>query len=387
MTSVAEAVEAKERDPHASDSSLRYMPGLDVARALAIVLVLCYHSLANFISLDAAAPDRATRFLLFLTAVGSHGVHLFFVLSGFLITGILLDSCEKPGYYRTFYLRRALRIIPASLLVLFGLKAAHWISWRFLWAAALNCANLPRLFGTVTEFGVMWSLSVEEQFYLLWPAVVRRAGRHALAAICVALILLTPMLRLALQYGPQSLRDISFKTWVVCDFFAAGALIAIAARSAAWMRYLPQTRALCLLCGAALVLLYSCFAMPATGFASKLSLALQLEPWLLLCSGIVIFAFLKPSIAEHPMAAPALFLAKVSYGLYLVHPIVFRLVERYWILPAENGLQAWSLFFSRFVVESVLAVGVAAISRFTFEEFFLRLKPRPVSAAAVAAIY
>lgn len=112
---------------------LRYrghIAGLDVLRGVAISLVMVYHGI------DARAPWQEfvgfQRWVYYLTQWGSTGVHLFFILSGFLITGIIIDSPQRPGFYKRFYFNRTVRIIPAYLLILALLKITHHIGWRYI---------------------------------------------------------------------------------------------------------------------------------------------------------------------------------------------------------------------------------------------------------------
>src|ERR1019366_2649455 len=121
---------------------------------------------------------------------------LFFVLSGFLITGILLASKGQPGYFRSFYIRRALRIIPLYYTVLFVLVAAYgYANYAAYWNFALGLsANLSNLIGArIPEGGgPMWSLAVEEQFYLFWPVVVLLLSRRWLYVTAIAIVAFEP---------------------------------------------------------------------------------------------------------------------------------------------------------------------------------------------------
>jgi peptidoglycan/LPS O-acetylase OafA/YrhL len=130
-------------------------------------------------------------------------VYLFFVLSGFLITGILLDSKPKPQYYRRFYIRRALRILPVFyllLLLLILMPRTGWlehrdVGWPFIGLSFFYLANVTNLFGVPAQYAALWSLAVEEHFYLVWPTVVCALSRRA-AAWCAAVIFIAcPMLR------------------------------------------------------------------------------------------------------------------------------------------------------------------------------------------------
>lgn len=357
-------------------SSSRYMPGLDLARGIAILMVLLDH---GFAADQTPYLAHSSRFLLgfeYIARLGHMGVHLFFILSGFLITGILLDSRAQPDYFRNFYTRRVLRIAPAYLLMLVVLLATHSITARYLAVCLLCLANMPSLLGATSEYPALWSLSVEEQFYLIWPLVIRKLSLRSLAILCTALILLTPALRFVLLYGPAFVHDIRFKTWAVADFFAAGALLAIAARLPHLHPLLHKSIAPLLLAGALLFALQHLAPQPTRLTLSNLNQATYLEPWLLGFSGFVLLAFLRPGIAASVACRPLIFLAKISYGLYLCHPFLFTLINRHWTLDSHSTKTLFAQLLLRFLVEATLAIAIAALSRYTFEEFFLRLKPK-----------
>lgn len=132
------------------------MPELDTIRGLAILGVLLYHglywnvNLSNFPSLE--------RIILTGMWAGRMGVDLFFVLSGFLITGILLDSRNRQDYYRRFYARRALRILPAYLLILAILAVTKYTPLSFVLLSLIYLSNLTPLFGIPIAYPVLWSL-------------------------------------------------------------------------------------------------------------------------------------------------------------------------------------------------------------------------------------
>jgi peptidoglycan/LPS O-acetylase OafA/YrhL len=120
----------------------RTMPELDTVRGIAILLVVFFHGFSKVSSVGLSGPPRL---FVLATRTGWVGVNLFFVLSGFLITGILLDSRERPRYYRNFYLRRALRILPAYYLLLLVLLIVprlgmhRRISWGFIGGVLFTC--------------------------------------------------------------------------------------------------------------------------------------------------------------------------------------------------------------------------------------------------------
>ncbi len=351
------------------------MPGLDLARGLAILMVLLDHGFAAD-----QAPYQATtsRFVLgfeYVARLGHMGVHLFFILSGFLITGILLDSRSQPDYFRNFYVRRVLRIAPAYLLMVAVLFFTHSITARYLAVCLLCLCNMPSLLGASSEYSALWSLSVEEQFYFVWPLIIRKLSRRSFTLLCTALVLLTPVLRFVLLYGPPLLQDIRFKTWAVADFFAAGALLAIAARLPHLRPRMRQAIAPLLLLGAALFLLQHLLPHPSTRTLINLAHATYLEPWLFGFSGFVLLAFLHPGIAAPIAYRPLVFLAKISYGLYLCHPFLFTLINAHWPIATSTSASTFPQLLLRFFAEAALSIAVATLSRYTFEQYFLNRKP------------
>jgi peptidoglycan/LPS O-acetylase OafA/YrhL len=357
------------------------MPGLDVVRGVAIVAVLVDHGLSvnpyNYL----AYHSNFMMGLLRAFQLGRMGVHLFFILSGFLITGILLNTREDADYYKNFYLRRVLRILPAYLLMLAVMIATHSISWRYLAVCLLYLCNMNALLGASPEYGPFWSLSVEEQFYLVWPFAVRKLSLRYLTVLAVGLVLLTPVLRFLLVWiashpGLSFLQDVSNKPWALGDFFAAGALLCVASRTPAFRAFQQRLVWPLLIGGAILVSSYLLLPAPTSPVVLHLMRAIELEPWIVLFSGVVLFGFLYPKIAQQLWAKPLVFLGKISYGLYLCHLFLFREIDHFWDYGAPHSLGPFPRNLVRFIVEATVAIGVAALSRYTFEEFFLRLKPK-----------
>lgn len=199
--------------PRAGDS-LVHIPALDGIRGLAILTIVVYHGLANAPRpLDLNAFDTAVNRV---ALAGWVGVDLFFVLSGFLITGILLDMHRDGRNLLAFYGRRVLRIVPlfylfmlALLLVLPGLldlreegrilrENQGWY-WSFLlnWKLSIDPLGNLGFFGN----GHLWSLMVEEQFYLVWPLVLLLTPRRYVLAVLAAVILAAPSFRFLLYQG------------------------------------------------------------------------------------------------------------------------------------------------------------------------------------------
>ncbi len=184
--------------------------------------------------------------LLSLGSLAWSGVDLFFVLSGFLIGGILLDEKESPRYFKTFYIRRAYRILP-----LYGLLLAIQICTRaqFLprWLAQASSDPIPlwsylsftqnMYMAAIAGFGSLvmtatWSLAIEEQFYLTAPLLVRRLRRPAFVIVLLAIVVLAPVLRSALYVG---MRQGGFASYVVmpcrADDLCLGILVSLVMRN------------------------------------------------------------------------------------------------------------------------------------------------------------
>lgn len=213
---------AQRRNESVAVSRLRaYMPELDGLRAIAVLAVLAFHLHLPFCSL------------------GWAGVYLFFVLSGFLITGILLDQKHEPHYFRNFYARRSLRIFPIYYVMLLGLAGlAIWrhqtirdIGWyifycqNYLLGANSFKARFP------TDFNHSWSLAVEEQFYFLWPLVVLFLSRRLLLALCLVLIVGAALARLLVADLTGSFYLAFTPLACAVDSLAGGAGLAVLCRS------------------------------------------------------------------------------------------------------------------------------------------------------------
>ena len=203
------------------------IPSLDGLRAVAILLVLLSHLLGT--------RNFATRDMLHVTGdLGNLGVRGFFVISGFLITTLLLRELELNGTIslRHFYLRRAFRIFPAFYVCLGSLALLNFLNLLKLNQCDLLSAGTYTInYRTAVErswnVGHLWSLAVEEQFYLLWPAALWLLGKRKGLAIAAAVIVLAPLVRMATwRYFPAWLPGIKWQFQTVCDSLATGCLLA-----------------------------------------------------------------------------------------------------------------------------------------------------------------
>lgn len=368
-------------DPGAKIAGGR-LPALDGLRGIAILLVLIFHSLD--IQLD-AIPNPVIHAV---AISGWTGVSLFFVLSGFLITGILLDAPKGRRALGNFYARRALRILPlyyVTLLIFFyvipraSFPELAWhddreiLYWTFLqnWAMAargsfLNAPNLNHL----------WSLNIEEQFYLFWPFLVFGLGRRRLLWLCAALIVGCLGLRVVLFLNDAPRVSIYIMTITRMDDLAVGAAIACLLRGPKGLaHWLPVARGVGSIC--ALYVVYQMvttggfllrgewtttlgFTVASLGFGSALIGVLTAGP-----DGYV----------RRVLASPVLTtFGKYSYALYVVHlPIVILLMK------PDGGNALWSgtaVYFWHVALTIGLSLVVAFVSWHVLELPFLRLKAR-----------
>jgi peptidoglycan/LPS O-acetylase OafA/YrhL len=363
--------------PAKSDPLIRpVMPELDSVRGIAVTGVLLLH--AFYWQYGSAQFSGPARLFLLATRPGSLGVNLFFVLSGFLITGILLDSREKPQYFRRFYTRRALRILPAYYLLLILLAVLHSASAAFLGLSFVYLANVTGLFGVACGYGPLWSLAVEEHYYIFWPAVTYKLKRRHLAMVTVAICLLVPVLR-AVSFRLGYTAGLDWYTWFVADGLATGSLLAIVLRTSA------SRKMVAVLCG---VLLAGGFALAGVGRPfgiltreRMLGAALQETVIDIVFSGFLLLVLLLGTSARRRYVNNSVlqFLGYISYGLYLIHLLVFRIYDQlcgsFWpsLQPTPGH---FGLIVLRFFLAGGVAIGVAYLSRKYFEERFLRLKDR-----------
>jgi peptidoglycan/LPS O-acetylase OafA/YrhL len=334
------------------------IPQLDAVRGIAILVVVFHNSVPKFPSLP----------LQSLFSYGWMGVDLFFVLSGFLITGILVDTKQSEGYFKSFYARRCLRILPLyyfTLFIMFAVVpfltpsmistiAARSSPW---WAYPFFLQNflVHDSTGATGPLGVTWSVAIEEQFYVVWAVVVRYCSDAQLRRIATATICISPVLRLYL-----SLHGVDVYSNVFCrlDGIMAGALLALVVRSITF----SATR----LVKMAWIDLF--MAVPLV-FVSET----YHERWITFSfSALISTAFVYLSLfTTHGWFRTVLvnrwlvYTGTISYGLYLLHKIPFDAAQLlHWDRKPVPALLACL----------VASYGMAAISWHLLEKPFLRLK-------------
>jgi peptidoglycan/LPS O-acetylase OafA/YrhL len=315
------------------------IPALDSLRGAAILMVFAHHA---FFWSGMRTDWWLARALSLASRPGWLGVDLFFVLSGFLITGRLLDRRQVAarGYYRWFYTRRALRILPLYYTMLAFVGATLWwtgeTSLSFLAGSVLFMPNIAMLAGmwTTGPLAVLWSLGIEEQVYLVWPFLVRSLTRRRLAWFFVGLGLIEPLLRyvtFATSHGVMR-EGISMATWLRLDGFAWGGLLAILVRD---VHDAARRRIAALGVGSIVTALGVAGIAAWTGYLSQktgVGNAVQLACADLLFAGVLAVALWNwpgrsapNGLVWHSVLS---YFGRVSYCLYLVHLFAFWSFDR-----------------------------------------------------------
>ena len=365
------------------------VPLLDGIRGIAILLVLWVHFVP-----DIVIPIRALEWLRKTATAGWTGVDLFFVLSGFLITGILLDTKDFPHFFRNFYGRRFLRIFPLYYAALVfalvilptllhsenGVQLAHAAPW--LWS---YCANIgwmlqapPRTPWPADGIDLrgFWSLSIEEHFYLLWPLVIAWASLRQLKLFCVALFCFSLFARCfwIATFSADTL--IIVQTPFRLDPLLAGAFLAISMRDGSSSDLIRSAKWVAIASAGPLIV----FFVMMKGLWSA--------HWLMETVGVTLCALffasamllIVTSRSEWPSrvldTTVLRFFGKYSYGLYITHGFVIMglgkwVSQSYWLDATGSPVLAT---INIVVIKLAASIAGAMLSWHLMEKHFLRLK-------------
>lgn len=364
-----------------------HIPALDGLRGLAILLVMLHHQTVM------RASTWFDEFLLWPLKFGFCGVDLFFVLSGFLITGILLDAKGKHRYFLNFYGRRVLRIFPlyyaivfVSLVVLPQLshpKVENFsrVEGDEIWYW-LHLSNFSIAWHGAWRHGVLdisWSLAIEEQFYLFWPMFVAFVRRRTLIVSCFVLVVLAMVFRcglVAMSVKPIVTYVLTFSR---LDALATGALIAAVLREGIGVAKLLQparvTATIATVC-IVMVMLTS----TQEGWRATPMLTAGFSLFALLFGAVLVLALdgSRNSVVKRTLCwGPLRWLGKYSYALYLFH-LPARAVVRDVIYGPAEFATCWGSQLPGQLVFYLLAFAVtlpaAWASWHLYEKHFLALK-------------
>jgi peptidoglycan/LPS O-acetylase OafA/YrhL len=355
-----------------------YRPELDVLRFFAFLGVFVFHAAPRTVDFYAAAgvPHWLGNLLISTFGAGAYGVDLFFALSAYLITSLLLRERATKGALdlRGFYLRRILRIWPLYLaFVAFAALAALVIPGQRLPAHyvigyCLLAGNWSYVFyGLPASFAIpLWTVSIEEQFYLAWPLALRRASGRMMAAIAVGLLVLANGWRVWLAFSSAPVDAMEYNTFTRLDPIALGILIALFSDRlpdfSRWQR-------ISLLCGGAVtwIAVYGFSVSNLPQFSTwKLALGHSLTA---LASTAILLAAMG---SRHPFLRNTwlLYLGKISYGLYVLHEFAHYCAAH--LIHAFSPLTV----VAQSLVALALTVLMAAASYRWLESPFLRMKER-----------
>jgi peptidoglycan/LPS O-acetylase OafA/YrhL len=337
------------------------IPQLDALRGIAILLVIAHNATLHY---------GTTSYLHPLFDRGWMGVDLFFVLSGFLISGILLDTKESPNYFKNFYARRVLRIWPlyycllafmfvvlphasASQGVAIFAKSSPWWAYPFF----LQNFLLPLSTDAAGPLGVTWSLAIEEQFYLVWPIIVRFLSKRQVAILAMVEIAASPFLRYFLA---------AHHIHIYANFFCRLDGLMLGAGLAALVRSKDFVRER-----------YIGLALAVLAVATPLAVIMDLRraEWIVftftsLAAGAIVYLamFWQQKWFQWPLANRfLLFTGTISYGLFLLHKIAFAGVDGLHVNSVKHPLLTLGVILIGSYVLAITSWNV-------LEQPFLRLK-------------
>ncbi len=315
-----------------------HIPGLDGVRGLAILVVLI-HNVGYF---EEPTDSLVIKIIRLAIGGGWIGVQLFFVLSGFLITSILLDSKHDAHYFRSFYVRRVLRIFPLYYLTLIVafialprlIDLGDWIEQARrvqIW----HWTYLSNWFGSAPGLSHFWSLAVEEQFYLIWPFAVFSLSKDRLIHMCGLLVVSALLFRIVMVVCHAPDGFIYTSTITRWDTLGCGAAIAVAMRDPSWYkRVVRWLRLGAIPLGCVLLLI----TVADHGLLWWTPLAQTVEySTLALLFGFLILAVIDPSLPTDRLRRVVesrwlRFFGKYSYGMYVLHVPIHELGKA-WLTP------------------------------------------------------
>jgi peptidoglycan/LPS O-acetylase OafA/YrhL len=367
-----------------------HLPVLDGVRGLAILMVLFLHLVG-----DVPPISLVERVIVGVTNYGSYGVELFFVLSGFLITGILYDAHDKPHYFRNFYMRRLLRIFPlyygVLLLVFFAAPLIPLLqgqtldylvdrqAWAWLYAVNIYIAKSGEWsFSYLDHF---WSLAVEEHFYLFWPLVVflLRGRLRTLIAVSLGVSLCATLSRLT-----GSVMGLSWWTTYVLtpfrlDGLALGAFLALVVRQPGGLEQLVRILPKVLVVVGGLITVTFVWTRLVSREELELVLPVRASLILILLACLLVWTLIAPprSVTSRFFNSRFMvFLGTYSYGLYVYHHfIAYYLITNRTDLELARWLGSHEAAVAlQTTLGASASVALAYLSYELFEKRFLGLK-------------
>jgi peptidoglycan/LPS O-acetylase OafA/YrhL len=366
-----------------------HMPVLDGLRGIAVLLVMAFHF--TWFS-GITVETTAMRVWYHAASAGWMGVDLFFVLSGFLITGILYEAKGTTGYFRTFYARRVLRIFPLYyvFLAIFFLVLPHFLSLPgialrnpadqvWFWTHFSNVLLALQGDWSATSLYIVhfWSLAVEEQFYLIWPLIVLLLPQRKLLAFCAAMMVFSLSLRMVL-FAASAGGAAYVLTPARMDTLAFGAVLALMLRDPqlyASARKWARPVAVACIGGVAAIVVARNGLNKNDAVTGTIGFTLLAG----LFTVAVFAAVVSRSAYTRCLTAPALrFFGKYSYALYVFHQPVALMLEGLGLSRAiaEIGVKGLAAQLAFAAIALAVTIALALSSWNLCEKHFLKLKDR-----------
>jgi peptidoglycan/LPS O-acetylase OafA/YrhL len=377
---------------------LHHIPELDGLRGIAIIFVVFFHARPAQVACFNPLP-----FLHTLLGIGPTGVDLFFVLSGFLITNILLSTKNNPprAYFWSFYARRILRIFPLYLLAVAAFFYLE-LPYQHHHGALLDVSRSEQVWywtylnnwhdaagHMIDGIGHFWSLAVEEQFYLIWPAVVFFCAVRYFPALCIGLGAFSAIVRVIVSTGhymaPELIHEFIHRATVTrLDTLAVGALIAALVRNPEWTKSVrDQIKLIAPISVGMFILAWAAWEQgipyPGDTFGYIASA---------IAFGCLVFVCVVDQGTNHPACRVARLrflqsIGRYSYAMYVIHITIqhhFEALLTSTVLPRLSQVHGIERVPSIVISFSILAFnlgasyGLALASWHLFEKHFLRLK-------------
>jgi peptidoglycan/LPS O-acetylase OafA/YrhL len=339
---------------------LRYYKSLDGVRAVAALFVMFAHFFAQYYPIHPGWE--------IMKIFAQIGVTMFFVLSGFLITRILLVEKQHSNYFRNFYIKRTLRIFPLYYFFLLfyyfgwplisGEKTIALNDQVYFWIYLQNFAMTFHWGGSGPEY--YWSLAVEEHFYLFWPLIVLLLSRKSLKRFAIFICIFAIALRYLMA---DKGFDVYYFTFTRFDSLAMGAFLATLETDAGLTQKLRKNFSFLLFLSILLMLFLSKFSGDGSTWIQVIKYSIFSITFL--CVIAIVISVSQRSIFNQVLSAPFLiYSGRISYGLYVWHPVVFSLTSKLFRLS----------IVPLFLISFGAAYLIASLSYYLLEKRFLNWK-------------
>jgi peptidoglycan/LPS O-acetylase OafA/YrhL len=367
---------------------IKYIKELDGLRGVAVMLVAAFHIVKRAIYFT---ENEVLHVIPTLTGVGWIGVDIFFVLSGFLITSILLSTKNDESYFKNFYSRRALRIFPlyyfaVGVILLFAprINAEFTNNINYALPIMLLYQQNWLLFFGVTwipqYLGITWSLAIEEQFYLIWPFIVRKLTKEKLLKFSLIYIFLSWSTRIVITFFFKDLAaDIHFyySSFSRFEELLWGGLLAISISYDGVLEKLRKFAVPMFIVPFTLFAILCLFSWPDTPQPDRSNLFIAMSGYTLVSwftVGLLSIFITQPSqnlLRQFFQNNILVFLGKYSYSIYLFHIVVtVILLDEFWL----RNFRGWEFFFIHIILSFTITIIIAVLTWHLLEKHMLKLK-------------